>query len=347
MKAALFQKFEEAIEVTTVPDPTPSPNGVVIRVEATGICRSDWHGWKGHDSDVTLPHVPGHEFAGVVEETGKNVLKWSRGDRVTAPFICACGSCEFCENGNQQVCPNQQQPGFTHWGSFASLVSIPHAEENLVRLPDELDFISSASLGCRLATSYRAVVHQARARPGHWLAIHGCGGVGLSALMVANALGVQTIAIDVDPEILRLATKLGATNTINANATSEIVGTVVDITSGGAHYSIDSLGSTETATNSIRCLRPRGRHIQVGLMVEQDATSPVPFDQILAHELEIIGSHGMQSHCYPELFNLITSKGIDPGLLISGTCDLSEGAALLTSGQAFGKPGITVITGLA
>ena len=182
MKAVLFEKFQERPRITTLDDPTPEPHGVVLKVEATGVCRSDWHGWMGHDTDIVLPHVPGHELAGVVQAVGKDVRNWQVGDRVTVPFICGCGACPECHAGHQQVCLHQEQPGFTHWGSFAEYVGIHRADLNLVALPEHIDFATAASLGCRFATSFRAVVDQGKVSAGHWVAIHGCGGVGLSAV---------------------------------------------------------------------------------------------------------------------------------------------------------------------
>ena len=168
-----------------MPDPAPAPDGVVIRVEANGICRSDWHGWMGHDSDIHLPHVPGHELAGVVEAVGQETRRWKTGDRVTVPFAVGCGNCPQCLSGNQHICDDYFQPGFTAWGSFAEYVAIPYADVNLVRVPEELDFVTAASLGCRFITSFRAVVGPGRAAPGEWVVVHGCGGVGLSAIMIA------------------------------------------------------------------------------------------------------------------------------------------------------------------
>ena len=118
-----------------VADPTPTAQGVVIKVEATGLCRSDWHGWMGHDPDIRLPHVPGHELAGTVQAVGSQVTQWRAGDRVTVPFAVGCGHCFECNSGNHQVCEHQFQPGFTAWGSFAEYVAIDFADTNLVRLP--------------------------------------------------------------------------------------------------------------------------------------------------------------------------------------------------------------------
>jgi alcohol dehydrogenase len=118
-------------------------------VEASGICRSDWHGWQGHDPDIkSMPHVPGHELAGIIEETGSKIKNWKKGQRVTLPFVSGCGACPECESGNHQICDNQYQPGFTGWGSFAEYVNIKYADTNLVELPNELDYVTAASLGC-------------------------------------------------------------------------------------------------------------------------------------------------------------------------------------------------------
>ncbi len=154
MKAVVYEAFGQAPELRILPDPTPEPHSVVIKVEATGLCRSDWHGWVGHDPDIRLPHVPGHELAGVIAAVGRSVVRFREGDRVTVPFVSGCGSCPQCHSGNQQVCDDQFQPGFTHWGSFAEYVRIDRADFNLVRLPEEIDFATAASLGCRFVTSF-------------------------------------------------------------------------------------------------------------------------------------------------------------------------------------------------
>ncbi|MGG7612714.1 alcohol dehydrogenase catalytic domain-containing protein, partial [Streptomyces sp. ZG43] len=180
MRAVVFERFGERPEVRELPDPAPSPEGVVVRVEATGVCRSDWHGWQGHDPDIALPHVPGHELSGTVAATGARVTRFKAGDRVTVPFVCACGTCAACAQGDHQVCENQTQPGFTHHGSFAEYVALDHADTNLVALPDGLAHPTAAGLGCRFATAHRAVTVQGRVAPGEWVAVHGCGGVGLS-----------------------------------------------------------------------------------------------------------------------------------------------------------------------
>ncbi len=344
MRAVVFEKFGEAPTIQTVPDPTPASDGVVIKVEATGLCRSDWHGWMGHDPDITLPHVPGHELAGVVVAAGKGVSRWKAGDRVTVPFVAACGHCFECSSGNHQVCEHQFQPGFTAWGSYAEYVAIDHADTNLVRLPEEMDFATAASLGCRFVTSFRAVVDQGRVTPGEWVAVHGCGGVGLSAIMIASAMGANVVAIDLTDDKLDFARKIGAVATINASQTPNVVKAVKQITNGGAHMSIDALGHPTTCYNSISNLRRRGRHVQVGLMLGEHAKAAVPMSKVIAFELEIRGSHGMQAFRYQAMMDMIRTGKLKPELLVGRKVSLEEVPAALMAMGGFEGIGIGVVT---
>jgi alcohol dehydrogenase len=327
-----------------VPDPTPGAGGVVVKVEATGLCRSDWHGWMGHDPDIVLPHVPGHELAGTIYALGKGVSGWQLGERVTVPFVAGCGTCPECRSGNQQVCERQFQPGFTAWGSFAEYVAIDFAANNLVRLPDELDFATAASLGCRFATSFRAVVDHGRVSAGEWVAVHGCGGVGLSAIMIASALGANVVAIDVKTEALALARTLGATATVDASAGTDVVGAVREVTGGGAHLSIDALGHPVTAFNSIMNLRRRGRHVQVGLLLAEHSRPALPMDRVVGWELEIRGSHGMQAHRYPAMMEMMRVGKLQPQKLLGKRIALDDAPAALMRMGTSGDPGISVIT---
>ena len=343
MKAAVYTEFQGPISVENVPDPTPRPDGVVLKVEATGLCRSDWHGWMGHDDDIELPHVPGHELAGTIVGMGSEISDWSIGDRVTLPFVGGCGSCHQCDSGNQQVCDHQFQPGFTHWGSFAEYVAINYAQTNLVRLPDEMDFNTAASLGCRFITSFRGVVDQGKVSAGQWVAVHGCGGVGLSAIMIANAFGAKVIAIDIDDQKLALAESLGAHISLNARNTESVPEAIKELTKGGVHLSVDALGSQETCTNSVLALRKRGKHIQIGLMAGNEANPQIPMAAVIANELEIIGSHGMQAHRYGELFELIKAGRLQPERLIGQSISLQDAVTELVNMNHFNNVGVTII----
>ena len=343
MRAMYYEQFGAAPQIRTLPDPTPTNSGVVVSVKATGLCRSDWHGWMGHDPDIKLPHVPGHELAGTIAAVGRDVRRFKVGDRVTVPFVSGCGHCEECRSGNQQVCEEQFQPGFTHWGSFAEYVAIEYADQNLVHLPDEISYETAASLGCRFATSFRAVVDQGRLQGGEWLAVHGCGGVGLSAIMIGAAVGASVVAIDIAEDKLALARALGASVAIDSRSVADVSEAVRTVTGGGAHVSVDALGHPQTCCNSILNLRRRGRHVQVGLMLADHATPAIPMARVIAHELEIYGSHGMQSWRYDAMLRMILSGKLSPDRLIGRRITLTEAAPALATMDRFRENGITVI----
>ncbi|MFG2308539.1 zinc-dependent alcohol dehydrogenase family protein [Streptomyces sp. NPDC048566] len=343
MRAVVFERYGEQAEVREVADPSPAEHGVVVRVEATGLCRSDWHGWMGHDPDIRLPHVPGHELAGVVEAVGARVTRRRPGDRVTVPFVCACGRCPACAAGDQQVCERQTQPGFTHWGSFAQYVALDHADVNLVAVPPELSFRTAAGLGCRFATAFRAVVAQGRVGAGEWVAVHGCGGVGLSAVMIAAACGARVVAVDVSPAALELARAFGAAECVDASAVADTALAVRDLTGGGAHLSLDALGSPATCAASVDGLRRRGRHVQVGLLPSPNGLTAVPMARVIGLELELLGSHGMPAHAYPRMLELVGAGVLRPDRLVTSTIALDAApAALAALGTAPGS-GVTVV----
>ena len=344
MRAVVYETFRGPLTVETVPDPSPSQDGVVIAVRANGICRSDWHGWQGHDADIkVLPHIPGHELAGEVVSVGKDVQRWKVGSRVTVPFVLGCGRCEDCAKGNHQVCAHQYQPGFTGWGSFAEYVALPYADMNLVQIPEGLDYVSVASLGCRFATAFRGVVVQGRVRPGEWVAVHGCGGVGLSAIMIAVSMGALVIAVDVKAKALDLANSLGAIHTLDARDVPDVAQAIHDLTHGGAHVSMDALGSARTARNSILGLRRQGRHVQMGLLAGDDADPSLPMGRVIGWELEIYGSHGLQAHAYPEMLRLIEHRVLDPSRLVTKRAALSDVPDILAGMTTFGTTGIEVM----
>lgn len=361
MRAVQFRSYGGPLQIVELEEPAAPDDGAVVRVEATGICRSDWHGWHGRDPDITVPHVPGHEFAGAVHSVGQSVRLWRGGERVTAPFVCGCGTCGPCARGDQQVCERQTQPGFTHDGSFAEYVVVRHADVNLVRLPDAVDALSAAALGCRFATAYRAVVQQGRPEPGQWVAVYGCGGVGLSAVMIAAASGARIVAVDVSADALALAMQLGAELTINswtvageaevgaaddvAAAAAHVGAVVREATGGGASLSIDSFGSPSTCAAAVHSLARRGRHVQVGLLPPALGTPPIPMDRVIGMELELVGSHGMAAHAYPPMLAAVQAGALRPDRLVTRRVGLDGIASVLAEMDAVpGNPGITVAT---
>ncbi|WP_068327276.1 zinc-binding dehydrogenase [Janibacter terrae] len=341
MRAVVIDSVRAQPEVREVEAPFAPDGGVVVQVEATGVCRSDWHAWAGHD-DIAWPHVPGHELAGVVSEVGAGVERWRVGDRVTVPFVCGCGRCEWCAAGEAQVCPDQEQPGFTHWGSFAERVALHAADTNLVALPQGIDFATAASLGCRFATAYRALVARAAVAKGEWVTVVGAGGVGLSAVMIARALGARVVAVDRNPEALALATDLGAEHVVLADG-RDVGAAVTARTVGGSHVAVDAVGSEQTCAAAIHSLRRRGRHVQVGLLPPVDGHPRVPMARVIGWELDLLGSHGMAAVDYPGMLALIESGALQPQRLVERTIGLEEAAALLPGFDTAPVAGMTIV----
>ncbi|GLY35334.1 alcohol dehydrogenase [Amycolatopsis sp. NBRC 101858] len=349
MRAVVMEEFRVPPVLRDVPEPVAPPGGAVIEVDATGVCRSDWHTWQGHDAAVRLPHVAGHELAGRVVALGAGVRGWELGARVTVPFVCACGTCSQCARGDQQICDREFQPGATHWGSFAERVAIEHAETNLVALPDSLGAAEAAALGCRFGTAFRAVLRQGRVTAGQWVSVYGCGGVGISAVLLAVAAGAKVVAIDVSPLALALAAKSGATLTVDSLAfdgPEAVAAHVRELTGGGTHVSLDCLGAPSTCAASVGSLRKRGRHVQAGLMPPAQGVAPIPMHRVIGGELELVGIHGLQAHEYPELLRVVETAGIDLAALIGRRIGLDDVPAALAAmnDPVPARPGVTVVT---
>ena len=344
MRAAVFDQANAPLEVREVPEPSCPPDGVLVAVEACGVCRSDWHAWKGADPDVTPPHVPGHEFAGVVLEVGKDCHRFQAGQRVTAPFILACGHCPECLGGDPTVCADQAVIGFSAWGAFAERLPVPRADFNLIALPETLGAVEAAGMGCRVTTAFRGLIDRAYLQPGEWLAVHGCGGVGLSAVMIGAAVGAQVLAIDLNEEALAMAAKLGASKTLNVGSLSDIGEAVREETGGGAHVSIDALGITETFHNSIHGLRRLGRHVQIGMPLGRHAEPSLPLlDLVYSRQIAVMGTRGIAAGRFPALFGMIAAGRLQPARLVSKTIPLEEAGAALAAMDGFVGAGITVI----
>jgi len=347
MRAAVLEALNRPFVVRDVPTPPVLPNGVLLRVEANGICRSDWHIWKGDWSWVglvpQLPTVIGHEFCGVVEEVGAEVTRWKKGDRVVVPFSGGEGTCEWCRTGHHNMCDTPILPGLVYGGGFGRYSSVPYADVNLVRLPDGIGFVEAASMGCRFMTSFHGIVDQAQVRAGEWVAVHGCGGIGLSAIQIAAALGARVIAVDVADDKLAFAKELGAEATVNA-AKDDVPNAVATLTGGGAHVAVDALGIAATCLNSVLSLRKRGRHLQIGLTTAaEQGMVALPIDVIVFRELQLIGSMGMQAPRFPAMLAMVEAKKVAPGKLVARTVGLEEVTGVVESMGSYGTTGVTVL----
>lgn len=343
MRAAVIRDYKADLSLETVPDPVCEPDGVVVKVLACGVCRSDWHGWVGEHPKVKPGAIPGHEYSGEVVAVGP-LARWQVGDRIIAPFILACGECPECRSGQTTTCRAQRVPGFGEPGAWAEYVSVPHAH-NLTRLPDFLTPTLAAGLGCRVTTAYHALTGRAAIQAGEWLAVHGTGGIGLSALLIGKALGARVVAVDVVPERLAHARSLGAEAAINA-AEGDTAARIIEATGGGAHVSIEALGTEATVNASIECLRPLGRHVQVGLPTGHTARMTVNMNAVYMKQLALYGTRGMPAWRYPSLLSLIETGAVDVRPIVAREVKLSDATTEL---RAFGgpmPPGVAVITDL-
>ncbi len=341
MKGLYYEEFASRPYIKSLPDLSPSHHSVVLEVKAAGLCRSDWHGWMGHDPDIKLPHVPGHEFAGTVLKVGKDVQRWKVGDEATTPFVQACGSCMYCLQGDHQVCERQSQAGFTHWGAFAQQVEVHFADVNLAAVPNHLSFEEAAILGCRFGTAYRAVIDQGLLRSEDWMMVLGCGGVGLSAILIGRAIGAKVIALDINLHALQMAVELGA-DAIVGDLSDESWEQVMALSRGGVSLIIDAVGDTRLLPRSLRFMRRRAKYLQVGLIPNQKV--PLPMEMIVAREIQIIGSHGIQSTKYQEMFAFIENHHLDVSRMIRHRHDLSSAIDHLTTMHLNQHAGVDVIT---
>jgi len=351
MLAAVYHKYNTPIQIQHVPIPTPPRDGVVLAVKATGVCRSDWHGWKGHDDDITnhgLPFIPGHEVSGTITAVGPLVTKFKKDDRVAVPFILSCGSCRECERNKPTVCERQEQPGFTRLGSFAEYVALPRADRNLCVIPEGVSFLQAAAMGCRFTTAYRAVVQQGEAGEGKVLAVFGCGGVGLSCVMIGVACGARVIAVDVSLGALRKAKELGAWKVVDASrGKAHVRGTVNELTGGvGADVTIDAAGFAATCESAVWCTRRAGRMVQVGLPIGGDETKMpvVPMGFVAGREIEIVGSHGFAAVDMPKIIDMVVEGKLDPGKLVEREVTLEQGAKAIEDMDNGSPMGITMVT---
>jgi D-arabinose 1-dehydrogenase-like Zn-dependent alcohol dehydrogenase len=354
MRATQLTAFRRPLEVVEIPVAAPRADGAVVRVEASGVCRSDWHFWNEDWTwmglNLPLPTVLGHEVGGVVEEVGPDVRTFKVEDRVTIPFHEADGTCPYCRAGHQNLCDHEIIPAVHRSGGWAQYITVTAADLNCIRLPEGVDTLSAAALGCRYMTAYRAVVHQGRVRPGQWVAVHGCGGVGLSAVQIAAAMDAMVVAVDVFDNKLAKAGDEGAVVTINARGLSpeQVAQAVRDATGGGVHVSIDALGRAFTVHQSIQSLRKRGRHVQVGLTSQEERGHvAIPIDLIVTGEWEVVGSKGNPHPNYAELLALVARQKLDPARLVTRQIALEDVTDTLQRMTRFETVGFEVITRFA
>ena len=343
MRAAVLREYNAPLSIETVPDPACPDDGVVLEVLACGVCRSDWHGWVGEHPRVKPGQIGGHEYCGEVVAAGPNA-QYAVGDRLIAPFILACGTCPQCRSGESNTCLDQRLPGFIEPGAFAEYVAVPR-DHNLARLPDDMSPTLAAALGCRVTTAWHALTGRAALQPGEWLAVHGTGGIGLAAMLLGRALGARVIVSDIVDEKLEHASLLGADAAVNATD-GQSAAKIREITGGGAHVSVEALGFPVTVAASLECLRPLGRHVQVGMPVGHHAVQEVNLNAVYMGNLALFGTRGMPAHRYPSLLSLIAGGHVDLSPIVAREVALSDTSAELAAFNGPTPPGVAVITNL-
>ncbi|MFQ3320542.1 MAG: alcohol dehydrogenase [Natronomonas sp.] len=351
MRAVVFEEPKEKMEVEAVDRPEPDADGIVVETEACGICRSDWHAWQGDWDWIGVMPTPGlifgHEPVGRVKEVGEDVQNFSVDDRVCVPFNLSDGTCRFCKDGRANICERSIPLGFVSFqpGAFAEEFPVRNADHNVVKLPDNVDPVEVAGLGCRFATAFHGLVHRVDITAGDWIAIHGCGGVGLSAVHIADALGANVIAVDLSEDKLLKAEELGADKTIDVRDVQDVPQAVKAETpnSRGVDISVDALGVAETCRNSVKSLAKGGQNLQIGLTTsEEEGEVSLPVDNIVMGEQEFIGSYGMPPHEYEEIFSMMEQGKIDPGKIVSRTVSLDDVPDVIASMDDYETVGIPV-----
>jgi alcohol dehydrogenase len=351
MRAAVLEDYGEPLRLADVDRPSPAPHGAVVAVDACGLCRSDWHAWRGHgewaDDQVPLGQVLGHEPAGQVIETGEEVTEISVGEEIAIPFSMGEGGCRYCRRGRGNLCVDGYALGFEPAapGAFAEFVHVPHADFNAARLPNTLAPRAAAALGCRYATAFHGLAHRVRLTAGDWVVVMGCGGLGLSAVQIAHAMGASVVAVDLSSAALERAAALGATQTITGGEEETVADQIKDVTDGGAHISIDAVGREETCRTAVSSLQPGGTHLQLGLTgTDERGQIPLPTDRMTRWERSFVGARGCPPSRYEELLRFVNRGAVDPGELVSRELQLGDISERLVAMDEFGTHGIEVVT---
>jgi len=341
MKALVIEDVKKA-SLQDFANPKLTDDGVIIELKANGVCRSDWHTWVG-DIPIKNPII-GHEATGVIAEVGRNVKNYKKGDRIIVPFSGSDGTCSCCQQGHTNLCDHMLAPGGSYNGAYAQYMHVPLADRNLIHLPEEISFTDGAALGCRTMTAYHGLIDRVKVRPGEYVVVYGCGGVGLSAINIAAAVGATVIGVDINPKNLELAKAMGAAYTINSTKTNPQE-EVMAITKVGAHVGVDALGIPQTCVGSITSLRKLGRHLQVGVTTKaEQGVIPVPVDLIVFKELELYGTLGMPVTGYDALLSLVAQGKLTPGKMVTGEISLSEVPSIFEQMSNFTATGTYVVT---
>lgn len=320
MRAAIFHGSGRPLTLGELPRPSLGPGDALVKVAACGFCHTDLHYLDhGVATAKAPPMVLGHEISGTVEELGPSATERALGDRVLVPAVLPCGSCELCRRGRGNICPRLMMLGNHIDGGFAEYVRVP--ARDLVPLPSGMDLARSAVIADALTTPYHAVVHRGQVRSGDWVVVVGCGGVGINVVQFARAAGANVIAVDLRPEKLELALRLGATEALDASQHPQLGREVQKRTGGGANVAFEVVGTPETVRTALSTLRRGGRLCVLGY---SDSVVPVPLNRLMFFEYEIVGSLGCRPVDYPQVIEMVRSGKVRLDEVVTRTVPLDR-----------------------
>lgn len=331
MKAAVFYGAHQPLKVEEYPDPRPGPGEVLVRVAACGVCHTDLHYLDhGVPTFKKPPLILGHEASGTVEAVGEGVSEFKAGDRVLLPAVLSCGRCFFCRTGRENICQSMVMVGNHVDGAYAEYISAP--AKDLFRLPEEIPLEEGSIIADAITTPYHAVKNRARVKPGDTVVVLGCGGVGLNVVQVAAAVGGVVIAVDILDQKLEWARRLGAAETINAQA-EDVPRKVRQLTGGGADIAIEAIGKPATMEQAFASLRTGGRLVIVGYSDQNMALNAA---RTMFREMEVVGSLGCRPVDYPKVIELARLGKIKVAPLVTARFPLegiNEAFDLLRRGE--------------
>ena len=306
MRALRLIRPGQPLQMSELPIPPISAREVLVRVKAAGICHSDAHYRAGRSAVHPLPLTLGHEVAGVVEQIGKEVDSFKAGDRVCIHYLATCGECRHCRAGFEQFCPSGAMMGKHRDGGYADFVVMP--ARSLMRLPDEIAFEAGAVMMCSSATALHAL-NKARLKAGESVAVFGLGGLGMSAVQLAQALGArQVLGVDIKPAKLARAQALGITP-VNAGQ-SDPVQQIQQLTQGrGVDVALELIGLPLTMRQAVLSLGVQGRAALAG--ITEKSIELYPYHEILNKEAEIIGVSDHLAQELPALIEFARQRKLD------------------------------------
>ena len=319
MKAAVFRELGKPLVIEEIPKPAVGERDVLMRVKACGICVSDIYSIKGQ-RPLQLPHVMGHEAAGIVAEVGGKVTRFTPGDRILGNAIVTCGKCYYCQEGLEQVCENHRIVGTDSGtqGAFAEYYKLP--ESNMYLLPQEIPFDQATVITSPLASAYHGI-RIADIQKGDTVAIYGAGAIGYHAMLAAMAHeSARVFMIDTVGKKLKLAKEAGATDVINP-VREDPVRKVRELTEGrGVSVAIEAVGLNKTIRQAILSVRKAGRVLLMGAPWEPvDFTFENYRKDFLFREIRISSSITNRKDEMPELIDLVKTKKIDLSRSVSLT----------------------------